>query len=743
VAGSSPEDAGRMKDLTIANLIERRSEIKSSPEYKVALLKENDTLVQASGKSYASLSMMEGANLRKLAAANVASKFGLDDIEAQITKWDEAGNHALYMDDWGEAKSRNSQSELETIGFLREQGLDDAQIDIELQKSKPEFDRPESQLRNNDATLAELYSDGNPELPRLSASSDPNVPSERDMTAAPVAAGGRRKGGQYVGAPPGIDTPGALAGLQRGYEKTVDIGAGGANWYHDASKFIADNTNNPHKAQQFADVLAVTSAGTGVDPNMGFALKGINQNVAGMPVKTGRFPQNMSKHIENILSDDKSKLGLKREPFADNLSVEWAPERGTRPVHDIWDGRAWGWKGKDGKPYDGGFSEPQHAFMDRQAMKADKRMNKKGTGGRTDWNPLRSQAAAWTGEKIKAGDINPEDAAKHFGSYNDKYTAYGTHEQVPGAGTGQLEGIVRQPVEQREAYSNDPRSSWQDEKGRDILYGDAGVVTRPSAPATGVYTPEGTGVTEFNPMTVARPMVGREGDAGNRSLGSWDTEILNSTEALRAFVDAQNAGAWHKPISDNSAGRMNSLTMDMGKQPSPEVVKELSALADSLGFFASDTGSGVNFINDAFSKQGKGRSGTDLGKDLKKGLRAELEQISGVTPQRATTESGFLNYEDEWQTPNQGAATTKLFQTLDQNPALATKLDTPAMRQKALNNLQRDAEYSRQYGLPLREDIQRVRKVLGEEGLEGLRRELKNNPETLAALDMSLEEVYG
>jgi hypothetical protein len=173
--------------------------------------------------------------------------------------------------------------------------------------------------------------------------------------------------GQYVGAPQGIDSPQKLAAMRANYMKDVNQGIAGRDWYDDASKWISEVAPE-NRSQAIADAIGVSSQGTGVDSNLGFAVKGINQFAAGLPVETGRFPSNQSPLIQNALAGIQQHLGPKRQPFASNLSVEWNPSMAQYPVHDIWQGRAFGYKTPEGKPWDAGFSPQQHAFMDQQMV---------------------------------------------------------------------------------------------------------------------------------------------------------------------------------------------------------------------------------------------------------------------------------------------------------------------------------------------------------------------------------------
>lgn len=529
----------------------------------------------------------------------------------------------------------------------------------------------------------------------------------------------RDTSGQYVGAPRGVDTPQALGKMRSDYIDLVEAGIPGRDWYKDSSEWI--NRVAPAGTEQAtADILGVTSQGTGVDPNLSFTIKGINQRAAGEPVQTGRFPGSQSPLIEYALSGDRSHLGPKRQPFADNLSMAWTPEGNNVAVHDIWEGRAFGYTHPNGKPWDAGFSPQQHAFMDEQHNVIQDRLNKDQVGGFSDWDALNTQAASWSGAKIKAGDITPETAATHYGDFSPKYQANATYEQTPGAGTGYLEGIVDMPYEQRLAHSNE--ASWINDKGQDSIYSSGGMLTEPTLSTVGAYTPAGTGKLEINPGNVARPLVTT--DKG--SVTDTSRQLLDIGESSRAYVDAQNAGAWHKivPNSQTSAGERSSLTIPMDKSPSPEEMAKITKIAEDNGFFAVDTGNGVNLINDIYSDIGSNRTGTTLGKELKGKLGESLKGIG--KPERVKVDTGYQDYEELWAAgPGSGRATEKFLDDLSKNESFAQAIE-PALRKKAAQNLARDTEFARVNALPMREDMATALKTLSEGGIKALQKAVKS-----------------
>ena len=523
--------------------------------------------------------------------------------------------------------------------------------------------------------------------------------------------------GQYIGGPAGVDTPEKVESMIASYISDVDLGRAGADWYQDSSNWI-NQVSPPGQRQGVADAIGITSQGTNVDSNLGFAIKGINQKAAGLPVATGRFPGNQSPLIEDALSGERSRLGPKRQPFADNLSVSWNPEQADTAVNDIWQGRAFGYTHPDGKPWDAGFSPQQHAFMDENMLVIQDRLNQMKLGGRTDWDNLNTQAAAWSGAKIRAGDIVGEDAATHYGDFADKYAVNATYEQAPGAGTGQLEGLLGLPYDKRQEFED--VASWMSSKGIDDLYSSGGLLAEPTQTMVGAYTPQSTGILEINPGKVARPLVQSSGG----EVIPTEARLLDIGESSRAYIDVQNAGAYHRVIPDSQTkvSERTGITIDLDQSPEPEKMAELSALAEQYGFFAVDTGKGVNLISDIYTPIGAERTGSSLGKELKGELGQQIEGLTGAKVTRAKIQTGYEDYESAWQAgQGSGAATKQFLDKLDENPTFALNVE-PALQRKALANISRDDAMN----LPQREDVRTARKILVEKGIEGLRVALEN-----------------
>ena len=517
--------------------------------------------------------------------------------------------------------------------------------------------------------------------------------------------------GQYVGGPAGVNTPQKLRAMRDKYISDVELGKEGADWYQDSSDFI-NQVSLPQNRQGVADTIAITSANTGVNTNLGFAIKAINQRAAGLPVSTGRFPKSVNPLVEDALSGVRSNLGPKRTPFADNLSVAWNPKQAVNAVNDIWQGRSFGYTGPNGKPWDAGFSPQQHAFMDENMLVIEDRLNKSEMAGRTDWDNLNTQAASWSGAKIRAGDIVEADAAKHYGDFADRYTANATYEQAPGANTGQLEGILGRPFGERQAFED--VATWANSQGIDDLYSSGGLLAQKTNPNVGSYTPASTGVLEINPGQVGRPLV----QQSDGQIIPSEAGLLDIGESSRAYIDVQNAGAYHKVIPDaqTKAGERTSVTVSLDGSPNREKMAQAVALADQNGFFAVDTGSGINFINDVYSEIGKKRTGADVGKAIQGEFGQQIESLFGAPASRVKIQAGYEDYEDAWQAgQGSGAATRQFLDKLNENPTFAMSIE-PALQRKAAANIARDDAA----GFPQRADVRNGREIFIKHGYKGL-----------------------
>ena len=288
-----------------------------------------------------------------------------------------------------------------------------------------------------------------------------------------------------------------------------------------------------------------------------------------------------------------------------------------------------------------------------------------------------------------------------------KDVAFATHEAIPGADTGHLPGSINASPEARAGYSADPRSTWAfTPGGRDAIYaggGGKGVPTQPTIEMQGMY-PRPDGIVETNPGWTALPQVSSDSVRASTVLPA-DRNMLNASEAVRGYVDAQNASAWHKVWREG-----NSLFMPMPGKATPEQLLALKRRGETVGLpDVADSGQGVTMTR-------FGPAPDDIGPALRESkLASDIKSVASVEPQRVTVDHGFIDYVPEWQQGGgSGAATREMLSRVNVTPEVRAAMnDNADIPKAALARLERDQEYSRQWGVT-REDIQNARKVIGE-----------------------------
>jgi hypothetical protein len=286
--------------------------------------------------------------------------------------------------------------------------------------------------------------------------------------------------------------------------------------------------------------------------------------------------------------------------------------------------------------------------------------------------------------------------------------------------TQQLPGLhAPEAAAARQQYSLDPRNAWADPvTGRDILYGNLNIPgtgvaarVRPTVPAQGIYTPPG-GPTEFNYAEVARPLVAfQTGKGGTKSLPAADRAMLESTEAIRAYLDMQNAGAAHVNWLGGRPGDSMSWRIPSGRMGELAELGQYRDIGARYGLpDIVDTGTGqtmTRFYPPPAAMTPK----------TARAAAAEIKGVAGVAPERAKTEGIYMGYEDALakEGVDQGAMTRELFRTLDRMPPQLVAMHdrNPQLAQKALDKLAVDAEYAARAGVD-RESVRNMRAIVAE-----------------------------
>lgn len=391
---------------------------------------------------------------------------------------------------------------------------------------------------------------------------------------------------QRPGAPLGVTTARQERAAREQYMQRMAEGVEGRDWYRDAGGAIRFYANDdPERAMRLAADIAITSPATAVSGNTGMAVKGYNQATAGVPVEAGRFPTAMGANIGEVHAGGEAGLGLKRDPFAQNLARGGGfleKDVTARPVNDIWQGEAFGYINPDGTPMRAGFGAAQHRWMDEQTEKILAEANKRGLGGFTDWDVERAQAAAWVAAKVRAGQVKPEDAAKSYADYFGDLAAQGSRETIPGRSTGHLPELHEPGADPYRQILHDlimGESGFYDPQGRDQIAAGYGGLVGQSFEGPGLFQGAPAPGRQTQVLTGSQLVPG--GPTGARVLDEGSRRILDASEATHGLLTAQDASAYSRVLTAGSGATRNAWEVTLpGGTVTPE---QMQTLATSLG----------------------------------------------------------------------------------------------------------------------------------------------------------------
>ena len=569
----------------------------------------------------------------------------------------------------------------------------------------------------------------------------------------------------FIGGPRDVANKRQLNALRNNFDEYIGADPRGGDWYDRYRAAVNEVTGGDPRANAWmAAQQGQWSAGVSPQSELAFTLKENNASIAGMPVKAAR-PAQFEAHNRAIEMKDPNEmqLGKKTGEYARLINPDQLVPPGATGVNDFRHARNFNYTEAGGDAQRAALTGTQHSFLDYETALAVDRAKKANLAGRSDWTGEQLQAAPWVRQKAldileqrpaiferhlaeqlalaKATGLEGDaamasatsqakklayeeafqDANSTIADFYDKHTAFATHEAQPGSVTQHLPGSVNASQEQRNAFAADPRSSWAFAPGgRDAIYSGLGIPdtgvymrVRPTKPMQGMYeTP--AGVLETNPGEVARPLVAfNSGKA--KSVPEADRALLNAGEATRAYIDAQNAGAWHKPWAGGADSLSTSYFLPMNR---PATVEELTKLRGSLAPH------GLGDVLDT----GQGITATSFypgAPELSRKTRAEVERaIELARPEGSTgaqrvkiepgVDTGYLSYEKEFANRGSGDATRELLKNVNQTPEIRAAFNRNAdIPKKALANLERDEAWTQHWGVTS-EDIQRSRRIIGE-----------------------------
>ena len=547
----------------------------------------------------------------------------------------------------------------------------------------------------------------------------------------------RKAGKQIVGAPAGVTTRRQEKALIEAYLKKAEAGVLGKRWYDEAGASNLYHTGgNVRQAQRFSMGQAVTSQTTGVDANLGHAITGHNQRMAGVPVRTGRFPVVASPKIERIY-DANDQAGMldamgpaaeKIGPFGANIG------RGggfnelplDRAVHDIWDGRNWGYKNADGSLFDGSFSSSNHRWMDKQFAEAVALANKRNLGGHSDWNNRSLQAATWVSGKAAEEGKPIEEMAKSFPDFFGNRYGQVSYESLPGSNTTHLPLLADADISKRNDHMDAVFNIMNNDRGQDKISLAHGALTGESFRGQGLY--EG----DINPGAQALIASGRA--SGGESVDQGSKAIFDSIAAQQGAALGQKEAAWHVPgpMGAKSANYHGANIGDTGvldfKTDGRVGDNMFNTVAEMAGAKVKDAPIAVVPTPTGFRLldfTGDGKSFWTLGQKI--GAELGLD----APARRRMIGSNLLS--NDWQ---KNPLAQEYMKYVDR-PEFRIAFDS-AMPEIAGELYKLDKPLAKQFGAGAGE-IQKLRKIIANEGYDGLMRAIKGSAASIGAVGMMLE----
>jgi hypothetical protein len=575
-----------------------------------------------------------------------------------------------------------------------------------------------------------------PSLAVTRAAAAPKVMQRKTRNISATKAGGQK----ISGAPIGVNTAGDEALRRKSYSNTMEAGRAGAGWYDDSGASILSHTgDDAAEARRAAEVFSITSSGTSVPSNRGFAVKGINQASFGDPVVTGRFPAAMGSQIEDLYTGGSGTAvtGLKRTPFADQLAIgggfynPGVTGQGHRGVHDIWDGEAWGYTDAQGRPLRGTFSDAQHNWMDRQMQTV---LKKYANDPDIRGLPGRGQAATWTGAKIQAGDIAPEDAAYSFADAIPVDYAQGSREAISGSNTGNMQGLLDAPFADRKAYTDEFMPIFIDDAGRDRIALNNNMLTGPAFEGPGIY--EG-----INPGRQVQYAVGTErvdvpGLKGkDPRIDDASKGLMLNNEAIFGLLGGQKGIAGNRFYGGLPRARSDAFELDLGGRPISydEGERTLRTLLQA-GFGADDfaivpSPRGVRAKDLGVYEDDLARMRTEDPEMYAKAIRDRTDRLNRLSDALGRelggkSTPGYMDSiyaENAWDTP-EGALGQQYLPLIfpEGRPQFVDRFNAiaPSMAEK-LRDL--DRRFSRDHGLTISSNLDDMRAAIAGSGEAGLR----------------------
>ena len=410
------------------------------------------------------------------------------------------------------------------------------------------------------------------------------------MGVGPVSDGPRRVGttGQYVGGPPGLDSPQKLATLRRNMTALAQEGEPGRFWYERSGRAILDMVGgDKDEAEKVAQAIAITSAGsTPVPSNFDFAMQAYAQYKAGDPIYTGKFPKNMSKQLNEAFYGD-GWNGRKTNNFYNNIMREIDPAREQGATIDIHMMRAFGFANKDGTPYSGSPTDAQYTFVENEVKRIADELG---------WEPQQVQAGIWVANKARNLGKQASEMTFDYADAAQRNLGQISWESIPGRNGGHLKEIFDAPYEQQAEYHVAVSKAFLDDDGNDLIAKRLGIPSPGDFEAPGYFEGKVSPGTQTNIIAPRQYLSKQVGQ-----IEPATEDLINAYAAARGILMKQDGVGWHRPFYKSLKRDANGFEINIGRPLSEDetmrVAQAIEAVVGHGEYAPIASPEGVRIIN--------------------------------------------------------------------------------------------------------------------------------------------------
>lgn len=368
--------------------------------------------------------------------------------------------------------------------------------------------------------------------------------------------------GQVVGAPEGFDSKQKVGALRRKMKGLAEEGKSAKFWYEQSGEALLNITNNNKEdADKLAQVIAITSPGTPVNANFNYALQAYYQYKAGQPIRTGRFPTEMSKKVLDVF-EGREWGGRKTNEFYNNIMRVIDPTRTQGVTVDVWMVRAFGFD--NDAPTDA-----QYSFVENEVQKITEQLG---------WEPQQVQAAIWTAQKARDEGTDVNAAGFNYANALEKSLGQISYESIPGKTSGHMPEMFNAPYEQLQEYHVAMSKALQDENGGDFISNRLGMLSPRIVEAPGFF--EGK-VSPGSQTMVAAPKIYKAEKDQYATLEPAAEDIIKAYSAALGILLKQDGVGYHRPFVQKgiAKSKLNGMELDIGR---PFTEAETQAVAEAM-----------------------------------------------------------------------------------------------------------------------------------------------------------------